>query len=715
MLHRLTIRAKLAAAFVVLAMASALVGSFGLVMSGRVSAKLEDLAGNRLPSVEGLGRAHEGLTDIRFHTASALAAALAGDEGGFAPAFRGRERGRSHALQGMSRFSLLAMTPEEEALWRRIDPAFQAFLTENSRVWAALREHDPTAAAQIQREMSTRFTHELDTPFEKLVELQAKIGDAISLEAQEEAAVTRRALLAAMGGSLALAAAFLFLVVRSITRPLAHLAREARSLREAVVAGRLEVRGDPSRVGVEFRPIVEGINETMDAFSRPIRLTARYVTQIAAGEAPPYIDDEYAGDFDRIKQSLNELCRVTKQRGKDLDALIAAAVEGRLSYRADPSRYQGGNARLIDALNRMLDAIVTPVNDVTAVLERLAARDLRARVEGDYQGDHAKLARAASTTAQALDTALTQVAAAVQQVSDAAAQIEASAGEVASGASQQASALHETTAAAESAAATTQQSAESASRADALARSASAAASGGACAIGRLQGAMVRIEQSAEATSQIVKDVSEIAFQTNLLALNAAVEAARAGEAGRGFAVVAEEVRSLALRAREAARRTEALVQQSVKEASDGEVAAREVEGALSLIVKEVTRVTGIVSEIASSAEGQASSIGQVERAIAEIDAVTQRNAASAEESSSTASDLSRQAADLAAIVATFQLEGGEAGDGPGIADGGEEACAAAAPRLPDHASPPELDDFSLGEPGSGEDGRAVGAQLGRG
>jgi methyl-accepting chemotaxis protein len=103
---------------------------------------------------------------------------------------------------------------------------------------------------------------------------------------------------------------------------------------------------------------------------------------------------------------------------------------------------------------------------------------------------------------------------------------------------------------------------DAAGRADAMARAARTAATGGAQAMEAMAGAMSRIRTFAESTSQIIKDINEIAFQTNLLALDAAVEAARAGDAGRGFAVVAEEVRSLALRSKDAAQRSEALIRQ---------------------------------------------------------------------------------------------------------------------------------------------------------
>ncbi len=294
------------------------------------------------------------------------------------------------------------------------------------------------------------------------------------------------------------------------------------------------------------------------------------------------------------------------------------------------------------------------------MLEQLAARDLRARVTSTFQGDHAKLRDAVNGTAEALHEAMTQVASAVEQVSSAASQIASSSQAVATGASEQAGSIQTTTTSVESVVEMTRQAADNAQQAATLALSARDAAGDGTAAVEQLKGAMGRIQQSAEGTSQIIKDVSDIAFQTNLLALNAAVEAARAGEAGRGFAVVAEEVRSLALRAKEAATKTEALIRQSVKQAGEGEVAARQVAGKLGDIAQGVSRVADIVTEIAAASKEQSGRLGQLNQSIGDMDKVTQQNAASAEESSSAASELSSQSEELAAMVKTFRLEGKE-------------------------------------------------------
>jgi len=419
--------------------------------------------------------------------------------------------------------------------------------------------------------------------------------------------------------------------IEQVRANLKALVADAGALSQAAVDGRLGVRADASRQPGGFREIVQGVNDTLDAMVAPLRDVAAVLDRLAAGD---------------------------------------------LSSRAEPGRYRNESRRLLEGVNTTLDALLAPVQEAGAVLGRLAERDLAARMTGRYPGDHARTQEAVNATGEALQQALAQVASAVAQVSSAAQQIATVSQAVASGASQQAATLTQTGASIESVGAISRQAAESAQKASGLARAARASATEGNTAVERMEGAMQRVRASAESTSQIIRDINDIAFQTNLLALNAAVEAARAGEAGRGFAVVAEEVRSLAMRAKEAANKTEALIRQSVQSAADGQGTAHEVAGKLGEILASVGQVSEIVSEITAASQAQTSGLGQVTAAVAEMDKVTQQNAASAEQSSSAASELNAQAEELHAMVATFHL--GVEADAPAARRNGVRAGRAA-------------------------------------
>ena len=440
-----------------------------------------------------------------------------------------------------------------------------------------------------------------------------------------------------------------------------RLVADATMLAQAGVAGQLATRADPTRHEGDFRTVVEGVNKTLDAVIGPLNVAARTMDQISKGQIPDKIDAAYAGDFNTIKESLNRCIDAVNLLVADAEKLVAAAVAGRLATRADASKHQGDFRTVVEGVNQTLDAVLQPVTEAAGVLDLLAQRDLRAQMTGAYQGDHARIKASVNAAGRALHSAITQVAAAVEQVSDASQQIASSSQAVASGASQQASSLEGTSTSLEAVSNITRQATDHALQANGLASTATTAASEGAAAVGQMQAAMGKIRAAAEGTSQIIKDINEIAFQTNLLALNAAVEAARAGEAGRGFAVVAEEVRSLALRSKVAAVRTEALIRESVSLTGEGETTARHMAAKLSEIVSGIGKVSAIVSEIAAAAREQTTGIDQVNQAVREMDKVTQQNAASAEQSSAAASELNAQAEELAAMVGTFRIDDGRA------------------------------------------------------
>ncbi|MDH0740394.1 methyl-accepting chemotaxis protein, partial [Achromobacter spanius] len=179
-------------------------------------------------------------------------------------------------------------------------------------------------------------------------------------------------------------------------------------------------------------------------------------------------------------------------------------------------------------------------------------------------------------------------------------------------------------------------------------------------AVSEVVSTMQGISASSRKISEIVSVIDGIAFQTNILALNAAVEAARAGEQGKGFAVVAGEVRSLAQRSAQAAKEIKGLIEDSVTKVGAGSQQVERAGATMQEIVASVKRVTDIMGEISAASEEQSSGIDQVNRAVSQMDEVTQQNAALVEEAAAAAGSLQEQAQRLAQAVAVFKINAGE-------------------------------------------------------
>ncbi len=239
-----------------------------------------------------------------------------------------------------------------------------------------------------------------------------------------------------------------------------------------------------------------------------------------------------------------------------------------------------------------------------------------------------------------------------QQVAAAAGQVSSASQTLAEGASQQAASLEETSASLEEMSSMTNRNSETAQRVKALAKQARQAGENGEADMASMKEAMDGIKQSNGDVAKIIKTIDEIAFQTNILALNAAVEAARAGEAGMGFAVVAEEVRSLAQRCAQAARETASKIEDAVQRGTHGVEISAKVARGLGEIVARAREVDELAGEVAGASQEQTQGIGQVSRAVVEMDHVIQSTASSAEESASAAEEMNAQADSLRDAVA---------------------------------------------------------------
>jgi len=272
---------------------------------------------------------------------------------------------------------------------------------------------------------------------------------------------------------------------------------------------------------------------------------------------------------------------------------------------------------------------------------------------------------AISDTVKRLREVVAGIKGGASQVSAASTQVMAGNTDLSSRTQEQASSLEEIAASMEEMTGTVTQNADNAQQAEKLARQAREQASTGSEVVSEAVTAMDMINDSSSRIAEILDLIEDIAFQTNLLALNAAVEAARAGENGRGFAVVAAEVRNLAGRSSAAAKDIKSLIQESTKHVDNGTRLVNNSGAKLHEIVSAVKGVSDIVSEIASASLEQSDGIAQVNKAVMQMESMTQQNAALVEQAAAASQSMGEQASELERMVAFFQLEDEAISDEP--------------------------------------------------
>ncbi len=292
-----------------------------------------------------------------------------------------------------------------------------------------------------------------------------------------------------------------------------------------------------------------------------------------------------------------------------------------------------------------------------AALGRLADGDFTVRLDDTISETYAQIKDDFNRAIGRLRETIQAVANSTSEVANAANEISTATTDLSQRVEEQAASLAETSASMEEISATVQTNAKNAQHANELTTSTQGVADRGGKVVAEAVTAMSRIEESSRQISDIITVIDEIARQTNLLALNAAVEAARAGDAGRGFAVVASEVRSLAQRSSEAAKNITDLIAKSSDRVQEGVGLVNRAGTALSEIVASIKQVAEIVAGIATASAEQSTGLEQINRALSQMDDVTQQNSALVEENTATAKTLQNQAHDMQARIASFKLD----------------------------------------------------------
>lgn len=371
---------------------------------------------------------------------------------------------------------------------------------------------------------------------------------------------------------------------------------------------------------------------------------------------------------------------------QEVQQVVDGALAGDLTQRISLEDKEGFFERLSSAVNELVGVAERVITDTVRVFGAMSGGNLTETIAGEYAGSFGQLKADANETIAKLTEIVGRIQTASNSVKTGADEISQGNTDLSQRTEEQASSLEETASSMEEMTSTVKQNADNAGEANQLAKAAREQAEKGGAVVRQAVDAMNEINASSKKISDIIGVIDEIAFQTNLLALNASVEAARAGDQGRGFAVVASEVRNLAGRSATAAKEIKDLIEDSGRKVDEGSRLVNDSGETLDEIVNGVKKVTDIVGEIAAASQEQSAGIEQVNKAVMQLDELTQQNAALVEEAAAASESMGEQADGLNQLIQFFTVDGGHAASAAahqGMPPAGVERRAADRPWTP--------------------------------
>jgi len=439
-------------------------------------------------------------------------------------------------------------------------------------------------------------------------------------------------------------------------------AEVTRVAREVGSEGKLGAQAEVPGVSGTWKELTDNVNALAGNLTNQVRNIALVTAAVANGDLSQKVTVEAAGEILDLKSTINGMVDGLSRLAAEVSRVAqVAGAEGQLSERANVEGVAGSWKEIVDTLNRLLDSIVAPVQEITRLSVALSEGDLSQRMTIQAAGDFRTLSDALNRSFENLgalirlvmDTSATvaessrQLADSAGQVNNALTQVTNTTQQIAAGAKEQSKKLEGSTRNVADLSKSIQAGAANAGSAAEVTRKAAKLAESGTEAGQQASERLSSIDRIVRANTTTVKELDtrakeiavivgttrDIADQTNLLALNAAIEAAHAGEAGRGFAVVADEIRKLAEATKNAAMQIQKMV------SAIGESTA-EVVASMSTGTEQVTESIGVVNQALSLLDQIGSGAAQITKRAEEISAATTEQTTGAQQVAQTIEEI---------------------------------------------------------------------------